>query len=73
MKRLESATELEELRSNILSQRDSHQVCLITSVGTCGLACGAEDVSQAISKTLSELDLEDSVCLGPQAVMASVQ
>ncbi len=61
MKRLKSATELEELRGDILGQRDPHHVCLVTSVGTCGLACGAKDVVKAISKTLSEFGLEDSV------------
>ena len=61
MKRLKSATELEELRDDILGQRDPHRICLVTSVGTCGLACGAKDVVKAISKTLSEFGLEDSV------------
>ncbi len=63
MKRLNSATELEELRGDILSQRDPDHVGLVTSVGTCGLACGAEGVVQAISKALRESGLEDSVYL----------
>ena len=61
MKRLKSAAELAELQARILSQRDPKRTCLVTSVGTCGLARGADSVARAISRTLSDLGLKDSV------------
>ncbi len=61
MNKLGSAVELEQLRSKILSQRDPNRVCIVTSVGTCGLARGAAEVAQAISTTLGDLALKDSV------------
>jgi len=61
MKRLRSAAELAELQARILSQRDPNRTCLVTSVGTCGLARGADSVARAISRTLSDLGLKDSV------------
>ncbi len=60
-KKLGTAVELEQLRAKILSQRDPNQACIVTSVGTCGLARGAAEVAQAISTTLSDLALKDSV------------
>ncbi len=61
MKRLKSAAELEELRGGILSRRDPGSVSIVTSVGTCGLSCGAGDVAEAIKKSLEEFGLQDSV------------
>ena len=61
MKNLKTALELEQLRARILSERDPNRTCVVTSVGTCGLARGSGDVAQAIFKTLSDLGLEDSI------------
>ena len=61
MKRLKSAAELEGLRGEILSRRDTGSVSIVTSVGTCGLSCGAGKVAEAIKKSLKEFGLQDSV------------
>ncbi|MGB2798708.1 MAG: SLBB domain-containing protein, partial [Dehalococcoidia bacterium] len=61
MQRSTSATELEGLRAQILLERDPNQACIVTSVGTCGLARGSAEVAQAISTTLSDLALKDSI------------
>ena len=61
MKKLKTADELEQLRDEILSRRAPDRTCIVTSIGTCGLARGSEDVVQAISSTLSGLGLKDSV------------
>ena len=61
MKRLKTADELKQLRDEILSQRAPNRACVVTSVGTCGLACGSADVAKAIFRTLKALDLKDSV------------
>ena len=61
MKKLKTAGELEQLRDEILSRRDPDRNCIVTSVGTCGLACGSEDVVKAISRALSDLGLKNSV------------
>ncbi|MGB2853957.1 MAG: NADH-quinone oxidoreductase subunit F, partial [Dehalococcoidia bacterium] len=42
-------------------ERDPNQACIVTSVGTCGLARGSAEVAQAISTTLSDLALKDSI------------
>ena len=59
--RLGSALESEQLRDRIISQRNSDRTCIITSVGTCGLARGAADVARAIYQTISDFNLKDSV------------
>ncbi len=61
MKRLKSAVELEQLRVRILSKRKPNLACIVTSVGTCGLACGSADVAQAIFRTMRDLALKDSI------------
>jgi NADH:ubiquinone oxidoreductase subunit F (NADH-binding)/(2Fe-2S) ferredoxin/ferredoxin len=61
MKKLNSATELGMLRGDIISKRDPNKTGLVTSVGTCGLSCGAQNVAEAIKKTLKEYRIEDSV------------
>ncbi|MBL7061302.1 MAG: 4Fe-4S binding protein [Dehalococcoidia bacterium] len=61
MMRLGSALESEQLRDRIISQRNSDRTCIITSVGTCGLARGAADVARAIYQTISDFNLKDSV------------
>jgi len=61
MKRLRSVAELEKLRARVARQRDPNRICIVTSVGTCGLARDADGVAQAISRTLSDLGLADTV------------
>ncbi|TET38002.1 MAG: NADH-quinone oxidoreductase subunit F [Planctomycetota bacterium] len=63
MKSLKSAVELEKLRKKILSTRDPNDVCIVTSVGTCGLARGSNEVVDAIRKELDRQKLADSVSL----------
>ena len=61
MKRLRSVGELEKLRARVAGERDTDRICIVTSVGTCGLARGAAGVAQAISRTLSDLGLNDTI------------
>ena len=61
MKKLKTTVELEQLRARILSQHDPNRPCIVTSVGTCGLARGSGAVTQAIFKTLSDLDVKGSI------------
>ena len=61
MNRLKSPTELEEFRKRILSQRDPGKPCIVTSVGTCGLASGAGDVVEAIQQEVKRNGLEKRV------------
>ncbi|MCL0069546.1 NADH-quinone oxidoreductase subunit NuoF [Dehalococcoidia bacterium] len=61
MRKLSSVVELEQWRDRILSQRDPNRTCVVTSVGTCGLARGSADVAKAIFRTLKTLGLKDSV------------
>jgi NADH:ubiquinone oxidoreductase subunit F (NADH-binding)/(2Fe-2S) ferredoxin len=44
-----------------MSQRAPDRTCIVTSIGTCGLARGAADVAQAIYQTVSDFYLKDSV------------
>ena len=61
MKKLRTAVELRQLRARILSERKPNLVCIVTSVGTCGLARKSVDVVQAIFRTVSDLALKDSI------------
>jgi len=61
MKKLRTAVELRQLRARILSERKPNLVCIVTSVGTCGLARKSADVVQAIFRTVSDLALKDSI------------
>jgi len=61
MKKLKTAVELEKLQDEILRQRDPNRTCIVTSVGTCGLARGSAEVAEAISQELHNLGIEDSV------------
>ena len=61
MKRLRSVAELEKLRARVAGERDPDRICIVTSVGTCGLARDAAGVAQAISRTLSDLGLNDTI------------
>ena len=61
MKRLRSVAELEKLRDRVAGERDPDRICIVTSVGTCGLARDAAGVAQAISRTLSDLGLNDTI------------
>ncbi len=61
MNKLKSAAEIEQLRNNILSRRDPNRVCLVTSVGTCGLARGSDKVAEAIINELKNQGLSDSI------------
>ena len=63
MKKLGSAVELEQWRKKIVSQRDPKRTCIVTSVGTCGLARGAAGVAQAISAELKKDGLNGSADL----------
>ena len=63
MKKLGSAVELEQWRKKIVSQRDPKRTCIVTSVGTCGLARGAAGVAQAIGAELKKDGLNGSVDL----------
>ena len=63
MKKLGSAVELEQWRKKIVSQRDPKRTCIVTSVGTCGLARGAAGVAQAIGAELNKDGLNGSVDL----------
>jgi NADH-quinone oxidoreductase subunit F len=70
MKKMRSASELEQWRNEIRKQRDPNRACIVTSVGTCGLARGAGNVAKSISDELRQHGLADSVdvrltgCLG---------
>ena len=59
--KISDPVELEELRSNVVTGRDPHRLCLVTSVGTCGVACRAGDVADALLKTLDDLGVRDRV------------
>ena len=61
MRKLKSANELEQMRNRILSLRDPDRACVVTSVGTCGLARGAAGVARAISRELRKRGLADAV------------
>ncbi len=61
MRKLSSVVELEQWRDRILSQSDPNRTCVVTSIGTCGLARGSSDVAQAIFSTLSALGLKESI------------
>ena len=61
MNKLRSAAELEQLRQKIISRRDPKRTCVVTSVGTCGLARGAAAVAQAITTELNKDGLKDTV------------
>lgn len=61
MKKIRPVAELEKFRQELLAQRDPNRICLVTSVGTCGLARGAGDVAQAIFRTVNDLGLKDSI------------
>jgi len=61
MTRLRSAVELAELQNQVLKERKPDRICIVTSVGTCGLARGARNVAQAIYQTVSDFELKDSV------------
>lgn len=61
MKRLRSVAELEKLRARVAGERDPDRICIVTSVGTCGLARDAAGVAHAISRTLSDLGLNDTI------------
>src|SRR5512137_1316293 len=61
MNKLKSAAELERLRKKVVSQRDPKRTCIVTSVGTCGLARGAAAVAQAITTELNKDGLKDTV------------
>jgi NADP-reducing hydrogenase subunit HndC len=63
MKKLRSTEELEKYRQQLVSQHDPNRACIVTSVGTCGLARSAGEVAEAISKTLTKLGLKDKVDL----------
>ncbi len=59
--KIASAAELEQLRSRIVAGHDPDRLCVVTSVGTCGLACGAGEVADALSKALADFGINDSV------------
>jgi NADH:ubiquinone oxidoreductase subunit F (NADH-binding)/(2Fe-2S) ferredoxin/Pyruvate/2-oxoacid:ferredoxin oxidoreductase delta subunit len=61
MNKLKSAAELERLRKKTVSQRDPKRTCVVTSVGTCGLARGAAAVAQTITMELNKDGLKDTV------------
>ena len=61
MDRLRSVYEMEKLRARVAGERDPDRICIVTSVGTCGLARDAAGVAQAIYRTLSDLGLNDTI------------
>ena len=61
MKRLQTAAELERTRTKLQKARDPKRTCIVTSVGTCGLARGASGVLNAINDALKKQGLQDSV------------
>ena len=61
MKELNSVADLKELRQRIQSQRGSERTCIVTSVGTCGLARGASGIAKAIAGEIKKNSLDDSV------------
>ena len=48
MKKLRSQGELLLLRDKLSEKEDSSKLCIVTSIGTCSLAQGANDVANAI-------------------------
>jgi NADH:ubiquinone oxidoreductase subunit F (NADH-binding)/(2Fe-2S) ferredoxin/NAD-dependent dihydropyrimidine dehydrogenase PreA subunit len=70
MNKLRSVSGLERLRKRILSERDPDRKCVVTSVGTCGVARGAGAVAKAIAAELSKngsagtVDLRTTGCHG---------
>ncbi|MGA1875150.1 MAG: NADH-ubiquinone oxidoreductase-F iron-sulfur binding region domain-containing protein [bacterium] len=63
MEKLRSAEELEQLRNDIVGKRDPKRVCIVTSVGTCGLARSSNKVAQAIRDELRTQGLAEAVDL----------
>jgi NADH:ubiquinone oxidoreductase subunit F (NADH-binding)/(2Fe-2S) ferredoxin/Pyruvate/2-oxoacid:ferredoxin oxidoreductase delta subunit len=61
MKKLKSPGDLERLRSRLTSRRDPNRTTIVTSVGTCGLARGADAVAKTIESELKKQNLADSV------------
>jgi hypothetical protein len=61
MQKLKTVDELQELHNRILNRRDINRLCIVTSVGTCGLARGAADIAQAITKELKNQALNNSI------------
>lgn len=62
-RRLGSPYELDQLRNHILAQRDPNQLCIVTTMGTCGLARGSAEVMAAIINKLEELGIKDAIRL----------
>ncbi len=61
MKKLRTAVELKQLRDRILNQHDLDKLCIVTSVGTCGLARGAGEVTEAIQYEVQKNSLQKRV------------
>ena len=61
--RLRSQAALESLRRRITGRHNPKRVSIVTSVGTCALARGGEQVADAIDRELHQRGLGDSVAL----------
>lgn len=58
---LKDAEELEKLRESIIERRDPDKPHIIIGNGTCGRACGSEEVLQAVEREVGKQELEDKV------------
>jgi NADP-reducing hydrogenase subunit HndC len=61
MPRINSASELEELRQEIKSKRDPNQLCIALCSGTACVASGCRSVGQAFESELSRQGLEAEI------------
>jgi NADH:ubiquinone oxidoreductase subunit F (NADH-binding)/(2Fe-2S) ferredoxin/ferredoxin len=61
MPRINSASELEEFRKDILSKRDPNKPCISVCTGTGCLALGAAKVVSALKEEIEKQGLEDKV------------
>jgi NADH:ubiquinone oxidoreductase subunit F (NADH-binding)/(2Fe-2S) ferredoxin/NAD-dependent dihydropyrimidine dehydrogenase PreA subunit len=61
MSKLQSATELAELRERLNAERYQERASVVTTTGTCGLASGAESVLRAIRREVKKQGLDQAV------------
>ena len=61
MKKLQSVSNLKNVRKEILSKREPNKLCIIISSGTCGRACGSQKVVEAIKNEIKKQNLEKKV------------
>ena len=61
--RIVSSEKLKELRKKIMEGRDSQKVCITIPAGTCGLACGTQEIIDAFRAEMANQKLNGDVSL----------